>query len=206
MSYSTLWVIDNDFKGYEINEYHNSWLFAPTSWDILYEKYLPNEIFDPILGGKKHYISSSMFDKGLFNRLNNKINNTSIQEDRIIWELTNQQIFFTKDKIFISNCIKEFLNINSKYTKGYGDHIFQRFNEMADDIINIDENEYPYFISKNTSVDDIVDGWFRKYNEEKDETEKCSLKEREKMLTEFVIIKENTIDKFINNIDYFNGI
>jgi len=203
MSYSTLWVMDKDFKGYEIEEYHNSWLFAPISWDILYEKYLPNEIFDAILGGKKHYISSAMFDRELFNRLNNKINNTPIQVDRVIWELTNQQVFFTKDKIFVSNCIKDFLGINAKYIRDCGEHIFQRFNELSDDIINIDENEYLYFISKNTSVDDNVDGWFRKYNEEDDECKNCSLKEVEKHVAEFVIIKDNAIDKFISNIDYF---
>ncbi len=56
---------------------------------------------------------------------------------------------------------------------------------------------------KNTSVDDNVELWFEKYNEDKDEYEESSLKDLDSYVTEFVVIKNNHIEGFISNLDYF---
>lgn len=202
MSYSSLWVMDKSFKGEELEEFSNSWLFSPISWDVLFEKYLPMDAHSGFMG-KKNYTSAVMFDGTIFSRLNEKINNSTVQEDRVIWELSNQQIFFTKDKNFVARCIKEFLKTNSKFTSELGSHIYERFDEIANTILNIDETEHPCFIFKNTSVDDNVQYWFRQYNEETDDYEYESLNKIDKVVAEFVIIENDKIVNFIDNISYF---
>lgn len=201
MSRSSLWVMNNNFNGVELEEFSNSWLLTPVSLDILFEKYLPIEAKNPY--GKTNYITASMFDKSIFDRLNNKINNSEIKEDRVLWELGNQQVFFTKDKEFVAKSLKEFLIVNSRFTQDLGQHIFERFNKVAEAILNINEDKYPYFIFKNTSCDDNVEYWFEKYSEEDDECLDRSLKELGEVVTEFVVIENNKILKFINNVDYF---
>lgn len=199
MSYSSLWVMDKDFKGEKIEEFKNSWLFSPFVWDSLYDKYITfgglNEF-----GGKRTFMIDAMFDNTISPKLNEKLNNSQSFSDRVLWEMSNQQIFYAKDKECIKSAIEEFVN-NYKIE----DHIKDRFIEISESIMNIDETEYPYFIFKNTSVDDNVEYWFRKYNEEEYEHRNIPLSEIDKIVTEFVIIKDNKM-KFTNNIDYFNSL
>lgn len=202
MSSSSLWVMNNNFNGEEVKEFSNYWLFTPVAWDILLDKYIPRKPYE----GKRSFLSASMFDKTIFGKLNEKINNTLVQEDRVLWELGNQQVFFTKDKDFIADCITAFLTTNSNLAIDLGGHIYSRYAEVAGEIRSIDDKEYPYFVFKNTSCDDGVEYWFTKYNNETDEREPRSLREiADKTVTEFVVIDERKIIKFIGNIDYFNG-
>lgn len=82
------------------------------------------------------------------------------------------------------------------------EHIIERFNEIADDISALDEKEYPYFVFKNTSVDDNVESWFSVYDEETDDYVDKSIKDWDKFLAEFVIIENGEIVKFISNREF----
>lgn len=199
MSYSSLWVMDKNFNGKRLGEFRNSWLFAPVAWDILLNKYIPGKPWED----KRHFISAIMFDDKLNGRLNEKINKSVVQEDRVLWELGSQQVFFTKDKEFISNCIKKFLSVNATLATDLGEHIHERFTSVADSILELNENEYPYFIMKNTSCDNTVEWWFDKYNEETEDNEPRPLSEVDTFATEFVIVENNKISGFINNLNYF---
>jgi hypothetical protein len=199
MSYSSLYGIKKDYKGEVIAEYKNSWWFSPIVMSILPDKYLPEEINTPY-GFKKSIIGG--FDGGkLWGQTNDKINNCNDTTDRICWEMSNQQIFFTKDKNCIANNIRQFVTNNNKYDKAKDDgisslkreHIIERFNEIASDIESLDEAEYPFFIFKNTSCDDGIEYWFSKDR---------SLKDWDEFLAEFVVIEDNKITNFINNLDY----
>ena len=205
MSCSSLWVMDKEYNGSVEAEFQNSWYFSPIVWDILLDKYMHDEIQTPY-GYKKSFMS----DNSLFPKLNEIINNCNCMPDRICWEMSNQQVFFTKDKDVIADNIRQFVKLNKKYDKAIDgtyplelDHIISRFNDIADEIEKTDENVSPYFIFKNTSCDDNVENWFSKYDEETEDYVDSSLKELENRVTEFVFIENNKIIKFISNLDYF---
>lgn len=207
MSRSSLWVMDKYYKGYEVIEFNNSWLFSPIIWGVLLDKYMYNEIQTPY-GYKKNLIMNNELN----NPLNEKINNCECTPDRVCWELSNQQIFFTKDKEIIAKNILEFVKINSTYDKNsdntyplQAEHIVNRFKEISDEILKLDEIESPYFIFKNTSCDDNVEYWFSKYDEESEDYVVASLKEMDKHVSEFVFIEDDKISGFTSNIEYFKN-
>lgn len=207
MSYSTLYGIKKDYTAEEICDYENSWLFSPIVWRVLPEKYIPHEIETPY-GIKKGIIGP--FGNEIVRKTNEKVNVCGNTPDRICWELSMQNIFFTKDKAVISESIREFVEQNKNYDKSDDDgigtlereHIIERFNEIATDISALDEEEYPYFVFKNTSVDDGVERWFSKYNEETDDYEQSPLSELEETVAQFVVIKDGEIKDFIRNTDF----
>lgn len=207
MSCSSLYGIKKDYTGEELYEYRNSWLFSPIVMGVLPEKYIPHKIQTPY-GFKKSIIG--MGGQEIWKKTNSKINNCDNTPDRICWEMSNQQIFFTKDKECIADSIRKFVEQNKDYNKSDEDnlsslereHIIERFNEIADDILGLDENEYPYFVFKNTSVDDNVEYWFSHFDEETDEYTDKSIKDWDKFLAEFVVIEDGKISKFISNLDY----
>lgn len=206
MSYSSLYGIKKDYIGEELYKYRNSWLFSPIVWNVLPDKYIPLDIKTPY-GYKKRIISDSSGE--IWTKINNIMNNSDNTSDRICWEMTNQQIFFTKDKECIANNILKFIEQNKGYDKSEEDnisplereHIIERFNEIANDILSLDENEYPYFAFKNTSVDDNVERLFYDYNEN-DEYVNKSLKDWDEFVAEFVVIEDGKIVNFINNLEY----
>jgi len=203
MSCSSLYGITKDYKGKEIIEYKNSWYFSPVVWNVLSDKLLPR---------KYGYIQNVIGLDGqeVWKNINNILNDSDFLADRVVWELSNQEIFRTKDKNIITDCIRDFLKVNSKYDKSdednisvlKRDHIIERWNEIATDIENLNEEEYPFFVFKNTSCDDSVEFWFIKYNEESDEYESRGLNECEDLVTEFVIIENNSIVDYIPNTEY----
>lgn len=206
MSCSSLWGIRSDYVGERLADYKNSWLFAPIIWRILPDKYIPEEIATPY-GYKRSMIGIG--GEEIWRKTNDKINHCEDTPDRICWEMTNEQIFFTKDKKCIAENIRKFVEQNKKYDRNdYGtypleqEHIIERFNEIAADIENLDETEYPYFVLKNTSCDDGVEYWFSQYNEETDEYKEKSLKDWGKFLAEFVVIEDGKIAGFIDNTNY----
>ena len=208
MSYSSLYGIKKDYTGEIISEYSNSWLFSPIVMSVLPDKYLPYEITTPY--GFKKSIISGMDGGDLWRKTNQKINNCENTPDRICWEMSNQQIFFTKDNKCIADNIRQFVLNNSTYDKSTEDgvsplerdHIIERFNEIAKDIETLDENEYPFFVFKNTSCDDGVERWFSKYNEDSEEYEDNSIKDADEFLAEFVVINDNKITEFISNLKF----
>ena len=203
MSCSSLYGITKDYKGKEIIEYKNSWYFSPIVWSVLSDKLLPR---------KYGYIQNVIGLDGqkVWNNINNFLNNSDFLADRVLWELSNQNIFKTKDKNIIADCIRVFLKVNNKYDKSdednisvlKRDHIIERWNEIATDIENLNEEEFSFFVFKNTSCDDSVESWFIKYNEESDEYEERGLNECEDLITEFVVIENGSIVDYILNTEY----
>lgn len=206
MSYSSLWLVDKNYIGREEYIFSNSWLFSPIVWDILSEKYLPKDRFgfnqSIINGGEKVWV-----------QLNEIMNNSDNNYERICWEMSNSAIFFSKDKKIVSKAIRDFLSENNQYDKNEEDgicilereHIIERWNEIANTLDNIDENTNPYFVFKNTSVDDSVSSWFEKYNEDLDKWNEVPITSKEEILTAFIIIKNDKIVDFVPNnkiIDY----
>lgn len=204
MSCSSLYGIKPDYTGEIVNEYKNSWWFSPIVWSVLSDKILPRDFMG--------YVQSiiGLHGQEVWKKINTKMNNSENTPDRICWEMSNQQIFFTKDKECIAANIRQFVEQNKTYDKSDEDnlsplereHIIERFNEIADDIVGLDENAYPYFVFKNTSVDDGVEFWFSSYDEESDEYTDKSIKDWDKILAEFVVIEDGKIAKFISNLDY----
>ncbi|WP_195536361.1 hypothetical protein [Bacillus paralicheniformis] len=208
MSTSTIYTIDSKFNGFVKNEYKNSWWFSPVVWNVLLDKYMHDDIQTPF-GFKKSIIGWD--GEELNKKLNQLMNSCDNFSDRICWEITNQQIFFTKDKEQIAKALKDFSQMNKEFHKDSEgisvltyEHILERFNAIADDILGINEKHYPYFVFKNTSVDDNVEFWFEKYVKEADEYTSRTLKELNEYVTEFVKIKDSKIQGFISNLDYFN--
>lgn len=203
MSCSSLYGITKDYKSKEIIEYKNSWYFSPVVWSVLSDKLLPR---------KYGYIQNVIGLDGqeVWKNINNILNKSDFLADRVLWDLSNQGIFKTKDKNIVVDCIRDFIKVNSKYDKSdednvpilKRDHIIERWNEIATDIENLNEEEFPFFVFKNTSCDDSVEYWFIKYNEESDEYESRGLNECEDLVTEFVIIENNSIVDYIPNTQY----
>lgn len=189
MSYSSLWEIDRNWSGKEYSEYKNSWLFPPAVWDILLIKYIkPYERM-----GETHYLLWAMpfgDRKNNYQILNERINNSTIQYDRVLWELTNQSVFNAKDKEFVANCIEEFVKQNfpnSEYKES--EHIKERFYEIAKNIRELPKR-CKYFVFKNTSCDDIVEYWFNRKR-------LCSW---DKFVCEFTLIENNQVIGFSDNL------
>lgn len=203
MSYSSLYVINKNYYGSNITDFRNSWLFSPIIWDVLSEKYLPTKY-----GFVQSVIGPDCNEVWI--KINRIMNNSDNICERICWELTNQCIFFSKDKKCIAQNILEFANTHKGYGKSEEDgvsvlereHIIERFTEIADSIMSIDETEYPYFVLKNSSCDDEVERWFIKYDNELDEYQYRSLKDFPELVTDFVVIENNKIKEFIMNDKY----
>lgn len=206
MSFSSLYGIKKDYTGEKLFEYKNSWFFSPAVWLVLPEKYIPLEITTPY-GFKKRIIGLDGAE--VWDKTNNKINSSNNTPDRICWEISNQSVFFTKDKECVVNNICKFIEQNKAYGKSRDDniailereHIVERFNDIASDILSLDENEYPYFVFKNTSADDNIERWFYEYDKSDERVDK-SLKDCNEYVTEFVVIKNGKIEKFISNLDF----
>lgn len=203
MSYSSLFVIDKEFFGSNHADFGNSWLFSPIIWNVLSEKYLP----------KKYGLTQSVIGldgERVWNEINDIMNNSKNTCERICWELTNQCIFFTKDKDCIANSIVEFVNTHKEYGKSEEDgigvfereHIIERFSGIAEEIRNLDKNEYPYFVFKNSSCDDGVERWFETRDKDTDEFIPAKLSDFEERVTEFVVIENGRISRFISNVDF----
>jgi hypothetical protein len=206
---SSIFMIDQNFNGVEELEYQNSYWFTPIIWNVLLDKYMHDEIQTPD-GYTKSFIGFGGYE--LQQQLNKIINNCDSISDRICWEISMQQIFFSKDKNIIAEAIKDFLVNNNKFYLSDEDisylntaHIAERFNQIADDILKIDKENYPHFVFKNNSIDDGVQSWFSEYDDETDESKEKSLNEWNTVIAEFVEIDDGKIS-FINNINYFKSI
>ena len=94
------------------------------------------------------YKRNVIHDRELSDRLNEIINTCQNTPDRVLWELSNQQIFFTKDKDFIEECIYAFLKQNENYCTDYDSenhipvlkikHILERFCDIAHHIKSLE--------------------------------------------------------------------
>lgn len=198
MSYTSLWGIDRNWSGRELTIYKNSWWFCPTVWDVLMCKYItPQERTD----GRKVW-NSYLIWAGLphnaetrqsrWSLLNDRINNSPIQYDRVLWELTGVSVFNAKDKTFVCECIKDFVENNIVGNAEYTDceHITQRFLEIAEDIKTL-PTRCRYFVIHPTSCDDNVEWWFRGKR-------LCSW---DKFVCEFTLIEDGKVVGFSSNLE-----
>lgn len=168
MSHSEIFGMKKDTTGKSLAEFNNSWLFIPTVWEILSEKYLKNRRvlgYDPET--KEPLKENIIFNHKLYAKLDDIMTSKETNnEDKILWELGCQNIFLTRDKEKISLAIRKFVERECPELPQKGK---DRFEEMAAFIEQIDESEYPYFVHKNSSCDDSVENWFSQYIEEDDD-------------------------------------
>lgn len=211
MSQSSLYGIKCDFTGERLYDFSNSWLFAPIIFEILPEKYMPKLMID-----SDGFIKNIMFDLSskLWNKADKKIRHCKNTADRICWEIVGQQIFFTKDKELIADSIRTFVKQNMGYGKSSDDNIpllkqeriVNRFFEIADRILELNENEYPFFVFQNNDCCPSVKNWFVKWNDETEETIACSMIEnKHKISTEFVVIENKRIIRLISSLKFDYG-
>lgn len=199
MSYTSLWKIDKNWSGKEHTTYANSYLFPPVVWDILMCKYIkPGERTDFRVETNYLYWLAFCFEderNRRRNMLNERINNSDIQYDRVLWELSNLSVFNTKDKEFVADCIEKFVKNNFANTK-YKDseHIKERFYEIAKDIRELPE-KCKYFVIHANSCDDNVEWWFNHHR----------LSFWDKFVCEFTLIENNKVIGFSNNLKMCKG-
>lgn len=183
MSYSSIYIIDQDTHLSNIIKYSNSWLFAPVVYEIILNSYIQDELHT------SYGIAKSLFTSDgdrLFRITNKAVNNSSIMSDRVAWEVSNQQIILVKDKEFIADSLLKFVDDHKNDVMLYNkennleyDHIANRFKKIAEDIRNIDSDK-KYFIFKNTSVDDSIEYFFTQHDEELDDFVPLTLEEASK--------------------------
>lgn len=178
-SISSLWLLDKDYYGHIEKEYHDSWLFHMAAWEAF----------------AKNYQTTTLNLDGFHRAMSNKIGFSQSQSEWVIWYLTHHMIFSSKDKEVVSKRILEFCEENEISSK-------QRWQEISDDILNINPEEYPYFVLKHTHIDTAVSGWFLK-GEDFEEKQACSLREKDEKLTYFVHIEDGKIKGFTSNTNYF---
>lgn len=196
MSYTSLWIIDKNWRGTEHRKYPNSWLMPPIVWDVLMQKYIDADDRN----GVNSYLAwvcacSAKIREERWALLNSRINNTENQVDRIMWELAGLSVFNSKDKEFVADCIDAFVRENQNIDVLLREeHIRQRFFEIAVDIRNI-PRRVKYFVIHPTSVDDSVERWFYRKR-------LCSW---DKFVCEFTLIEDNKVIGFSTNLEMCKG-
>lgn len=196
MSYSSLFVLNKELKAEYVEEFKNSWLFPIPIFKYLINKYASEEEKEIARKFAKDFdnfdydnpinlLTFFMFDSEnkRFNAINSAINNSESLVDRIGWELVNQQMFSSQDKEIVSDAILVLQK------KSNGD--LQQFEAIAKEIKEIDTEKCPYFIFKNNSIDDGVEKYFSRYNEETDEEEEIGLREYEGKLGFDLVVINN---------------
>ena len=197
MSYCSLWGIDKDFYGDQVEEFGNSWLFVPPALDVLSWKYIP--------GSRLSFLARVAYEDTKFQeKLNDKINESANQSDRVMWELSNHQVFSSKDAKFVATAIRKFCDKTLKeFMPGVADHIVERFKEIATAIENLDGEKHLYFVLKGNSIDDSVENWFWMDDPNGGvDPVRCSLRGSEQHRTEFVVVEGDEIIGFVSNLDF----
>lgn len=197
MSYTSLWTIDKKWSGKEYATYSNSWLFPPVVWSVLMCKYIaPSErrlggiVIESFMSWTGACIGEERNER--FALLNKRINNSEIQCDRVLWELSNLSVFDAKNKAFVADCVEEFVKINIDSDADYknAEHIKERFLEVAKDIREL-PNRCKYFVIHPTSCDDNVEWWFNRKR-------LCSWN---KFVCEFTLIENEKVVGFATNLE-----
>ena len=190
MSYASIYGIRSYLTAVEVKQYHDSWFFLSQIDIVLGAKYL--NIKDT------YKMMLSLSDQ---RNLERKVSKAKIIEDCILRLLEHQQIFFTKDKEFIADCIQRFFMKNVRYYHPDNTDLIEFYNELRRDILDLDENEYPYFVFNVTSVSDTIHNLFFRYDDDTFEYIPVSLKEKDEEIVDFVCIENGTIKKFISNLE-----
>ena len=190
MSYASIYGIRSDFTAVEVKQYHDSWFFLSQIDIVLGGKYL--NIKDT------HKMMLSLRDQ---RKLECKVSKAKITEDYILRLLEHQQIFFTKDKEFIADCIQRFFMENVRYYHPDNTDLIEFYNGLRRDILDLDETKYPYFIFNASSVSDTIHNLFFRYDDDTFEYIPVSLKEKDEEIVNFVCIENGKIKKLISNLE-----
>lgn len=183
MSSSSLYGITIDGEGVELEEYRNSWLYAPQLWQYLFDALYTEAIKAKKFGPYHHYMQPDVM-KEMYDEMMKWDNSP----EQIAYFITMEYVFFAKDIPHVAKAIRDMipkLNLSEDHS-----HIAERFEEMAKDIEAIDIVKYPYFVFKNTSVDDGVERWFRMYDEEEDDYREVNIFDRKDIQVVFVCFEE----------------
>ena len=198
MTYSTLVPITNTlYVDYDNRtNYQNSSFFPPSVWDILSYKLVPEKMKNSD-GSNLTYICHVNRDE-LFNDINGSLlAYRSIDLiDLTLWDLSNQSIFKVADRFFITDSIRKFVDKYKDYDFEYNlpnnmklDYIQERFINIANDIMVIDETKYKYFVLKSTNIENSVYSLFTVIDE--NDTQQ-SLHDAMKADLEFEIVNYNS--------------
>lgn len=167
-----------------MKEYRNSWIFAPNIWEVLIQKYFPE------YKNKRISLCNS-----ILNSLNEKLMKSGEINDRIVWELSMNQLFNVHDRFIISKALKIFAD--TYYTGEDKKNIYERLCEIAHNIKNLDAG-YKYFILDVNNVGDGPATWFYKMDEKTFEMVPNSIYEWPPEVTELVCIENGEIVEFID--------
>lgn len=207
MNMCRLYVMDKRYNGTVLKSFDDTLWFTPVVWHILLEKYVA-ELFvrNPKL---RHQIGKEAGRQAI-HQLNDRLALIDEKTDRVCWELSHEQVFFTKDKEVIADALLQFTVQNLDVIRIKGESllesrkVFNRFTELAAAIRGLDENVHPYFVFQSTGVDDNVRDWFRVINEKTGQYETRTLRDAKDVYTEFVYIKrDGRIHGFYTNLEYF---
>ena len=181
MAFTSLWEIDENWNGFQYKKYDNALLFVPKIWDILMCKYIDSEERENIENCIT-WISRNRIRN--LSKLNNRINNSLDQVDRIMWEISLLSVFNKKDSQFVAKCIIDFVE---KYT--LTDRVRERFLGIANDIKNL-QKHCKYFVIDGSSINANVEQWFSN----------CRLSSWTTKVCEFTIINDNMIVGYEDNL------
>lgn len=187
MSGSSLWGITIDGNGVELEEYQNSWLYAPIVWKYLYETQYTEQEKVEKFGPVSYYMMPDVM-----NDMWKKMIDLDHTPEQVNYFVTMEYVFFAKDIPLVAKAIREV--VTKLELDEESSHIAERFEQMAKDIEALDVVKYPYFVFKNTSVDDNVERWFEMYIEEPEEGEddykETTIFERKDITVGFVIFED----------------
>lgn len=185
MGSSSLWIITNEMKGENICEFENFMLFSPVILDYLLYKYIP--VYKT---KKKGYLKITSNYPIAQKDLHLKIYKSKDFEDKILWGLCNNMIFYTKDKKYIITAIESFMKKNKELVEN-DFNILNRFNEIIKNIEDDFLNKNPFFMFKRFSFEYDILSWFSNKN---------NLLKTDTHYTYFVVIENKNV-KYVSNID-----
>lgn len=204
MSYSTLYALNADVGIEYGTEFKNSWLFAPLLLDALNYKY-NRKLIESNPSYMSSYISyASEYTKPLFANMRKNESEDEQFEDMIVWMFTQQFIFRTSQKEHVIEVLRNYHKRNEQHFIDSSDkERSETFKERNEEIIAaleaLDADKTPFFVFNNTSVSDLADDWYWKYNEESDDSEECLLIDNDDLVLNnvvFVDIPENRDMRF----------
>lgn len=196
MSCSSIWVMDEDFRGKKALEFQNAHLSFPIIMTVIYHKYLPKRV-RYINDEKAFFILDDSYyeqvhDISLHQELKIAVEDSNSTVDNAVWDFINGTIFFTKDKDFLAENLEKFLESNLSEISDYGEYVLIRFKEMIETIKNLD-TKHKAFVFKANSVDSYIENWFEQYNEDEDEYKEVSLRESVPYDASFVFVDNKRI-------------
>ena len=155
---SSLWVMNGSLRGIKEKEFDNKSIFNFTIWNILCAKYISE--YQKLKFDEDYIYNPKRLNIENLELLYSRVYSSDSMTDKIILELSNQQIFSSNNKDLVSNCIINFLDEN-KESKYLNPEIIKVFYQIAEKIKYIDWYNYPYFMYE---IKNGMSEWFNSHN------------------------------------------